>query len=319
MPSHTLSVLGAGGMGSKIALRLFQRGGGNILTNLDGRSEATLKRAQESGMKHASYSEIISQATCIYSIVPPKDAFSVAEQIAAAAQATPSSREVIFVDCNAISPESVKKMSQLFTGTPIKFIDGAIIGGPPSDTYNPGIYVSANPEDESALNEFVALSNNFGLNVIPLGGQGAALGDASALKMAHAGIVKGTIGLFVAMILSSYKSSPSTAKGLLHSLSISQPAFIDQIIRLVPQMIPKAYRFVKEMEEISDFVGGEERRTYEGIEKVFERVAAAHDASPNHDSGDTQLLLKFVEDAKEVWEQSKVGSNPDAIYEYEAS
>ncbi|KAK1228410.1 hypothetical protein PQX77_008547 [Marasmius sp. AFHP31] len=70
-------------------------------------------------------------------------------------------------------------------------------------------------------------------------------------------------------------------------------------------MIPKAYRFVKEMEEISGFVGGEEGKTFEGMEKIFERVAAAHDASPSHDSGETQLLLQFVEDAKEVWEQTK--------------
>ncbi|KAJ8078861.1 hypothetical protein PM082_013145 [Marasmius tenuissimus] len=305
MDSHTIALLAPGAMGSKIALRLSQRGAGTILTNLDGRSEATVKRAQESGMKHASYSEIVSQATCVFSVVPPKDAFLIAERIADTARSNPPKREIIFADCNAVNPESSKKMAQLFEGTAVKFIDGAIVGAPPSDTYNPGIYVSANSQDEAALDEFVALSNGFGLNVIPLKGEGAGVGDASALKMAHAGVVKGSLGLFVSMILSAYASSPSTAKGLLHSLSISQPVYIDLIIRLIPQMIPKAYRFVKEMEEISGFVGGEEGKTFEGMEKIFERVAAAHDTSPNHDSGETQLLLQFVEDAKEVWEQTK--------------
>ena len=173
-------------MGSKLALRLSQRGAGTVLTNLDGRSDASVKRAQESGMKHASYSEIVSQSTCIFSVVPPKDAYSVAERIAETARSSAPGREFIFADCNAINPDSVKKISQLFEGTPIKFIDGAIVGLPPSDTYNPGIYASVNPEDEAALDEFVALSNGFGLNAIPLKGEGAGVGDASALKMTHA-------------------------------------------------------------------------------------------------------------------------------------
>ncbi|KAK1228411.1 hypothetical protein PQX77_008548 [Marasmius sp. AFHP31] len=186
MASQTIALLAPGAMGSKIALRLSQRGAGTILTNLDGRSEATVKRAQESGMRHASYPEIVSQATCIFSVVPPKDAFLIAERIADTARSNSPSREIIFADCNAVNPESAKKMAQLFEGTSVKFIDGAIVGAPPSDTYNPGIYVSANSRDEAALDEFVALSNGFGLNVIPLKGEGAGVGDASALKMAHA-------------------------------------------------------------------------------------------------------------------------------------
>ncbi|KAF9265452.1 hypothetical protein L218DRAFT_860460, partial [Marasmius fiardii PR-910] len=142
---------------------------------------------------------------------------------------------------------------------------------PSSDAYNPGIYASATMEDKTVLDEFVGLSSQFGLNIISTE-RGRESGGASALKMAHAGIVKGATGLFVSMILCKFDprhrtsietiitcTSPSIVQGLLHALSILQPAFIDL----------KEYRFVKEMEKISGFVGGGE-----GIEKVFERVAA---------------------------------------------
>ncbi|KAJ7458413.1 hypothetical protein FB451DRAFT_1406191, partial [Mycena latifolia] len=63
---HIIALLAPGGMGSKIAARLASSGGGKILTNLEGRSAATLERARESGMQHASYAEIVARATCIF-------------------------------------------------------------------------------------------------------------------------------------------------------------------------------------------------------------------------------------------------------------
>lgn len=183
---HTIALLAPGGMGSKIAARISSRGGGEILTNLEGRSNATLQRAKESGMKHASYTDIVKSATCIFSVVPPKDAFAVAEAVAAAYKAAGSSREIIFADCNAVNPDTVRRMATLFDGTAVSFIDGAIVGAPPSATFNPGIYVSADQRDAAALDEFVHMSTEFGLNIIALKGEGSGVGDASALKMAHA-------------------------------------------------------------------------------------------------------------------------------------
>ncbi|KAJ7120256.1 hypothetical protein C8R44DRAFT_831834 [Mycena epipterygia] len=284
-PPYTIALLAPGAMGAAIAARLSASGAGTILTNLDGRSPATIQRASESNMQHASYAEIAERATCIYSVVPPVDAFSVAEAIVDAYKAAGSQRELVFVDCNAVNPESVKRMAKLFDGTGI--------------TFNPGIYVSADPNDVAVLDEFTTMSIKFGLNVIPLNGEGAGIGDASALKMAHAGIVKGSIGLFTTMILSANASSPSTAEGLLHALNLSQPVFVDLITRFIPQMLPKAYRFVGEMEEVGGFVGADSPggRTFEGLAEVFGRVADAQN-TPDREGGDVELLLKFVEHAR---------------------
>ncbi|KAJ7473446.1 6-phosphogluconate dehydrogenase C-terminal domain-like protein [Mycena latifolia] len=301
--SETIALVAPGAMGAALAARLSASGAGTILTNLDGRSEATIQRARESNMQHASYAEIVERATYIFSVVPPVDAFGLAESVVGVYKAAGSQRELVFVDCNAVNPESVKRMATLFTGTRITFLDGVIIGLPPSDNFNPGIYVAADPKDAAALDAFAHTSNGFGLNVIPLKGEGAGIGDASALKMAHAGIVKGTIGLFTTMILSANAASPSTAEGLLHALNLSLPVVVDLIIRLVPQMLPKAYRFVGEMEEVGGFVGAGSpgAHTFEGLAGVFARVAgsvAAGDSGTASTPGDVELLLKFVELAR---------------------
>ncbi|KAJ3812462.1 hypothetical protein F5876DRAFT_87674 [Lentinula aff. lateritia] len=283
-----ISVIGAGAMGSQIAHRLFQSGAGPILTNLDGRSPETCKRAVECGMKGTSYADIVSRATYILSVVPPKDAFAIAKIIADtvkitnAEKTTPPRTKLVFIDCNAVNPSSAKQMAKLFDSTSATFIDGAIVGGPPSEVYNPGLYICADPNDEAVLDELEVTLKKYGLQPFSLKDEGAGIGDASAVKMANSGIVKGTIALFTSMILASYSSSPSTSQGLLHSLHISQSTFIDQMIRLVPQMTPKAYRFVEEMKEVAKFTEDEGLDEisciYEGAARIFQKIASAHEA-----------------------------------------
>ncbi|KAF7335159.1 Nad-binding phosphogluconate dehydrogenase-like protein [Mycena sanguinolenta] len=308
----TLAVVAPGAMGAAIAARLSASSAGTIFTNLDGRSEATIQRARASGMQHASWSEIALRAAYIYSIVPPKDALAIAESIIAAHATVAHERltPLVFVDCNAVNPESMKRMAALFEGTGITLLDGVVIGTPPTAEFNPAIYVSADPKDMVALDEFTRVSNGFGLNVRPLKGEGAGIGDASALKMAHSGIVKGTIGLFTTMILAANAASPSTASGLAHALDFSQPALSDLLIRLLPEALPKAYRFVGEMEQVGGFVaahasgahvsdvasGPATSPTFDGLAQIFARVAGV-DANEGTE-GD--VLLRFVEQAKEA-------------------
>ncbi|KIK69525.1 hypothetical protein GYMLUDRAFT_151899 [Collybiopsis luxurians FD-317 M1] len=309
-PKPTIAIIGAGTMGSKMALRLFQTGAGPILTNLDGRSPDSWKRATECGMQNASYSSIVSQASYILSVVPPKDAFSIAHLVVDAVKASPPAHKVIFADCNATSPQSAKEMSGLFNGTGVTFIDGGIIGGPPSDTFNPGLYICADKRDEAHLDELEGALKKYGLQPFPLKGEGSGIGDASAVKMANAGVVKGTIALLTSMILASHASSPTTASGLLHSLHISQSTFLDQMGRLVPQMTPKAYRFVAEMQEVARFVevqpeGEAMARIYDGTAQLFQRIAKAKEEEKPGEGGDIDVIMAVAEEAKKLWEKDK--------------
>ncbi|KAJ3994279.1 6-phosphogluconate dehydrogenase C-terminal domain-like protein [Lentinula boryana] len=331
----TIAVIGAGAMGSQIAHRLFQSGAGPILTNLEGRSSATYKRAADCGMKDSSYEEIVSQADYILSVVPPKDALAIAKTIADTiktldvgnmgfpSRSQARRRKLVFVDFNAINPTTAEHMAKNFTETSVIFIDGSIVGGPPSDVYNPGLYICSDPGDASELIELEGVLKKYGLQPFALKGEGAGIGDASAVKMANSGIVKGTIALFTSMILASHASSPSTSQGLLHSLHISQSTFIDQMIRLVPQMTPKAYRFVGEMEEVARFteeldgISG----TYRGAAQVFQRIADVYEIKEKKSKelaeshgqvhghrevvDDIDVLLAVIEDAKKLCQRDK--------------
>lgn len=284
-----LAVVAAGAMGAAVAKRLTSFGC-TVYTDLEGRSEATRKRAQDAGMIDVSVDELVLKSDWILSILPPRDAVSFAKKIQeAAGNALPSPQT--FVDCNAVNPETVKRIAALFAGTSIRFVDAGIIGGPPKDDYNPTFYASA--EDAKILDEFTALSK-YGLKVSPLKGEGVGVGDASALKMSYAGITKGTTGLYTTMVLAAHGSSPATADALMRELQISQPILLDRLVKTVPPMVPKAYRWIGEMEEIADFVGGSEGDVYRGIAKVYERV----EKSIAGDQEDIATLRNFVEKAK---------------------
>lgn len=189
MPLPQIAVISAGAMGSAVAARLTKAGCA-VFTNLDGRSDATKQRARKAGMQDVPFPELAQRSDWVLSILPPSDAFAFAEKFVKAATSVRSaegdaSRGLVFADCNAVNPQTAKRIAQLFDGSPISFVDAGIIGGPPSDTYNPTIYASAHPEDKDKLDGFAGLSK-YGLRIEALKGEGAGVGDASALKMSYA-------------------------------------------------------------------------------------------------------------------------------------
>lgn len=184
MSPPVLAVVAAGAMGAAVGRRLTSAGL-RVLTHLDGRSPATRKRAADAGLEDASLADIAAQASWVLSILPPSEAYAFAERFRDAHAAAAATRALGFADCNAVNPTTVKRIAALFHGTPIKFVDAGIVGGPPQGDYDPVFYASADPKDDAALKEFSDLSQH-GLKVKPLRGEGAGIGDASALKMSYA-------------------------------------------------------------------------------------------------------------------------------------
>lgn len=184
MSPPTLAIVAAGTMGAAVGRRLTTAGL-TVLTDLTGRSPATQKRAADAGLHDATLGEIATQANWVLSILPPSDAYDFAQRFRDTHASAAPTRSLGFADCNAVNPNTVKRIAALFQGTPINFIDAGIIGGLPKDDYDPVFYASANIKDDAVLEEFSSLTQ-YGLNVKPLRGEGAGIGDASSLKMSYA-------------------------------------------------------------------------------------------------------------------------------------
>ncbi|KAF5321727.1 hypothetical protein D9619_001722 [Psilocybe cf. subviscida] len=294
---RTIAVIAAGAMGANVG-RKFVEAGDTVLTSLEGRSDVTRRRAKEAGMVDASWAHIIQKADIVLSIIPPRDAISFAQRLLKEHSTTERHGKdpLIFADCNAVNVETVQNIASIFADTNISFIDGCIIGGPPTNDYVPTFYGSANADQAKALKVYEDAVANSGIKVRILGGgEGSGIGNASALKMSYAGIVKGLTGLFTTLILSAHANSPATSEALLQELSDSQPDLLKRITRAVPAMIPKAYRWVGEMEEISGFVGGGEADIHHGMAAIYSRI----ERSITEGNEDVETLKAFVEAAKD--------------------
>jgi len=250
----TVAVIAPGMMGSGVATRLTAHGC-TVYSLLADRSAASRERAAKAGMQNASLDRI---AACdiILSIVPPGEAVGLAEKLAPALRA--ADRKPIYVDCNAISPQTVAVIDEIIRATGATFVDGGIIGPPPvPDSSKTRLYVSG------PAAERVTVLGAFGLSV-PV--QPGPVGAASAMKMSYAGITKGFTALAAAMMLAATQAG--TADALLAEMAVSQPALLRWLTMQMPKMPAKAYRWVAEMEEISTFIGAD------GVGAPFYTVAA---------------------------------------------
>ena len=144
-------------------------------------------------------------------------------------------------------------------------MDASIIGlAPKPGQASPHIYVCG----ESAAR--VLVLGEYGLDVRVLDG---AVGAASALKMCYAGINKGVAALASAMILAAARSGATEA--LYQEMSESLPGLLQSLRRQVPDMLPKAYRWVAEMREIAEFASEDAatQAVFVGFSELFERIS----------------------------------------------
>lgn len=278
-----VAIVAAGNMGAGIARRLVENGI-TVLTLLNGRSDATRQRAAAAGMQSASL-DAVMDADLLLSIVPPANALAFAEQTAFALKS--ARRKPVFADCNAVSPATVRHIHAVVAATGAEFVDAGIIGFPPEPGgKGPHIYASG----ESAPK--LATLSDYGLDMRVLSGP---VGAASALKMAFAGISKGSIAIVAAMILAAERSG--SADALRRELSESEQSLLKTMATRIPNsLFPKAWRWVAEMQEIAEFAK-EDPAAYQiwmGISKLCERIAE----DIGGDRKETDALARFFDGAK---------------------
>jgi putative dehydrogenase len=264
--SARVAVIGAGEMGAAVGLRLRECGA-TVATSLKGRSAGSIERAERAGIEVIDDdSLLVRDADFVLSIVPPGVAAEVAQRFKdplLRAAAKP-----IFVECNAIAPSTTRRIEDVLSG--VRFVDAGIIGGPPlagtqDPAKSPRFYASG-----TCATELLRLAK-YGLDIAVLD---APVGSASALKLAYAGITKGFTAIATAMLNAA--SREGLADALRAELARTQPHFLARLERSVPDMFPKAYRWVAEMEQIGEFIGDDREGAaiYQGAARLYEWIAS---------------------------------------------
>jgi len=274
----TVAIVAAGSMGSGVAKRLTENGV-TVLTSLAGRSAASAKRAEAAGMRAVDDAQLM-QADLFLSIVPPGDSRALAARFAPHFAA--ANRKPVFVDCNAVSPPTMRGTADVIAATGAPFVGAAIIGPPPKPgSTNTKIYVSGTAAPD------VMKLNEHGLIIRMLDGP---LTAASALKMSYAGITKGFTALAAGMMLAATREGSAAA--LKAELAESQPAMTAWLDRQMPNMYGKAYRWVAELDEIGAFVGEEfaEHDMLTAAARFYQRIADDFDGKQD----EVAVLERFL-------------------------
>jgi 3-hydroxyisobutyrate dehydrogenase-like beta-hydroxyacid dehydrogenase len=264
MAGGRVALLAPGEMGAAVGARLIA-GGAMVTTCLAGRGPRSVALAAKAGLGVApDLASLLAGAEVFLSIVPPGAALSLAEEVAAAARQAGAAP--LFVDCNAVAPETARAVAAIVAGAGMGCVDAGIVGAPPHPTEGAGPRFYASGPGAAA---FAALSAH-GLDIRVVGEE---IGQASAVKCCYAALTKGFTALGTALLVAAERAG--VAAPVAAEFTASQPEAYAWLLRQLPAMPPKAWRWVAEMEEIGAFLDsvGVPGATLRGAADLYRMVA----------------------------------------------
>lgn len=180
----------------------------------------------------------------------------------------------IYADCNAVSPCHTRAIEEIVVAGGGTYVDGSIVGGPPSERSQPTLYLSG-----VAAGTVAACFASTGVRTVVLSER---IGAASALKMAYAANTKGTSALFAAIL------SLAEQEGVREALQRQWGEDLTTIAHdRTTEIALKAWRFVGEMHEISNTFtdAGLPAGFHGAAAEIYERLAEfkGRDAAPGLD------------------------------------
>lgn len=286
MALPVIGLVSPGDMGHKIGGEIRKQGY-RVVTSTAGRSALTKTRAAREGLEDVdSLAKIVEVSDIILSVMPPENAEEFAKQVAA--EVKKQRRSPIFVDCNAISPVTMKRIDAIIRGAGAKCMDAGIVGSPPgSGRIAPKIYVSGPHMD--ALKFFTC-------DTMTLMDMGPEIGRASALKMCYAGLTKGTNALRTAVLLSA--EMLGVGPEIKSALADSQRQQWEQINAVVPFLACDAGRWSGEMEQIAETFAsaGVTDKIHKGAADLFRFLDSTQLGMETRESADrTRTLDRTLE------------------------
>ncbi len=267
-------------------------------------SQDTADRAKAANVTIlSSDEELVRSCDIIFSVVPPRDAVETAQRIVTAipgARRPTDGPPLYFADMNAVAPSTCRTIAALFAPAPVRFIDGCILGGPPqlrpaaATAPVVGGTPAASTTSSSAATPTISSDTAAPLEwyrpLMPTSGPapldetlaatlnsryiGPTVGSASGLKMCFAAMSKGYSAIAIQAFTAAHRLG--VLDDLQWAMGALVPGRVKQTEGALTGMAPKAYRWVREMDEISaTFVeeAGFGPELFAGAADVFRAVA----------------------------------------------
>lgn len=281
MPIQIVAIMSPGEMGHAVG-RVLIEGGLEVITSLEGRGELTRSFAKQAGIRDAGGLEaMVGEADLVLSIVPPAKSL---ETAAAAARAMLSAGKTPpYADCNAVSPDTTRRVGEEIARAGADYIDGGIIGGPPSKDSAPRFYVSG--PRASLMSEL----DGKGITVRPIGDE---IGRASGLKMCYASMTKGTLALQAAVFTTA--EALGLTGELKNEIMEGREALYKQIENGTRRLPSVSGRYIGEMEEIAATyaAAGVTPKFHQGALDVYRFLASTPLAAETSETIDASRTLE---------------------------
>lgn len=260
----TIGLLYPGEMGAAVGA-CARKSGARVVWASAGRGSATQARAEGARLEDAkTLRAAVETSDALLSVCPPHAAVAVAEEVAELGF------RGLYVDANAVSPETSRRIGRIAERGGATFVDGGIIGPPPSTSGTTRLYLAG-----SAAPRVAELFQGSPLATVVLEGPPGA---ASAIKVCYAAWNKGTIALLAAIQALARHEGVSAA--LAEEWRSSQPEVVKRLPRIADNA-RKGWRWIGEMEEIAATFANAGLPDGFGLAAadVFRRLEAFKDAS----------------------------------------
>jgi 3-hydroxyisobutyrate dehydrogenase-like beta-hydroxyacid dehydrogenase len=258
-----VAIMGSGDMGSAVAKSLESHDI-NTLTCLAGRSQRSQELAHSAGMTIVDdLSSLVASAEIFLSIMPPAAALKFAEKTCPIIAA--SGKDVLFVDCNAVSPATVGEIAAVASDHKVRFQDVGIIGPAPRQGRSPVRFYTSGP--------WIGVVEKISTELIDVRPLGEDIGRASAIKMVYASLTKGTHALRAAALIAG--DELGVGAEIRAEWQQSLPDVYRAMEGRIPILAADSARWTGEMREIAETYAsaGITRGFHEGAEWIYAMLA----------------------------------------------